>query len=302
MASTHTEIYRPFRGELSRHPLRFLPLFLSELRVATRRKLPLAILYIPLLIGTVVTCFLVYARFFLSDVGGEPKTLQEAMAFTAAKTAATSLLEVRVLLSQFFRVMIGFALLATTWYGSGLICEDRRANAHLLYFARPLTRLDYFLGKLCAASFFGALGVFVPSVLICLMAVFASPEFSFLTEQGDVIVGMALFSCLWIGSIGLLVLAVSSVAPKRVFAMVGVIGFMMLGDGMANAALEIGDLPVLPYVGLGKNLASLGDWLLAAPGTPAPDGLHQAAIGAGVVLVGCALLLTRQLRKMELAA
>jgi hypothetical protein len=304
MASTHTEVYRRFDGDISRHPLRFLPLFLSELKVATRKKLPLAILYLPLLIGTVIACFAVYAKFMLDGAigGAKPTSFQEAMAVSAVSTMATSLLEVRALVLQYFVVTTGFALLATTWYGSGLICEDRRVNAHLLYFARPLTRLDYFLGKFCTAAFFGALGVFVPGFLICTMAVVASPDFSFLTEQGDVFVGMAIFSTLWIGTITTFVLAVSSVAPKRVFAMVGVIGFMMLGDGVAAAAAMVGDVPVFRYLGLGGNLGVVGKWLLSRPGTAMPDDLVPSALGVGVMLVLSLVVIARRLRKMELAA
>lgn len=301
MAITHTEIYRRFEGTLSRHPARFLPLFLSELRVATRRKLPLVILYGPLLIGTVIACFGVYARYVLSGAasgGGGPRDL----GMTMAMSMATNLLEVRSLLVQYFAVTTGFALLATTWYGSGLICEDRRVNAHLLYFARPLTRLDYFLGKLCTAGFFGALAILVPGTLICVMAVVASPELSFLTQQGDVFVGMAAFAALWIGTMGTFVLAVSSVAPKRVFALVGVIGFIMLGDGIVNTAAEVGDIPALAYVGLGTNLASVGEWLLAVPGKPIPDDLVPSAIGVAVMIALSLAVIARRLRSMELAA
>ena len=304
MATTHTEIYRTFDGHISRHPLRFLPLFLSELKVATRKKLPLILLYVPLLIGTVVTCVFVYLKFVLADVADPSgaSSIQEALAMSMAVSMASNLLEVRILLLQFFGLMTGFALLATTWYGSGLICEDRRVNAHLLYFARPLTRLDYFLGKFCTAGFFGVLAIFVPSALICLMAVFASPEFSFLTEQGDVFVGMFAYSCLWIGTITTLVLAISSAVPKRVFALVGVIAFMMLGEGIAGAAIEIGEIPVLEYVGLGRNLGLVGEWVLSQPGTEFPEGLRQAATGVGAVLLLSLMVIARQLRKMELAA
>ena len=80
-----------------------------------------------------------------------------------------------------------FALLATAWYGSGLFCEDRRAGAHQLYFARPITRLDYFLGKFLVAAFFGACAILVPALVICLVASFSSPEWSFLKEEGDLV-------------------------------------------------------------------------------------------------------------------
>src|SRR5437879_3710070 len=41
-----------------------------------------------------------------------------------------------------------FAILFSVWAGSGLIADDLRTGALLMYLSRPLTRLDYVLGKL----------------------------------------------------------------------------------------------------------------------------------------------------------
>src|SRR5205823_2221897 len=66
----------------------------------------------------------------------------------------------------FFNAQLMFIMLLVVLAGPGLISSDLRFNALPLYFARPLTRLDYFLGKL------GVIGVLVGSVAVA-PAVFA---------------------------------------------------------------------------------------------------------------------------------
>ncbi|MEZ5974230.1 MAG: hypothetical protein R3E96_05155 [Planctomycetota bacterium] len=54
---------------------------------------------------------------------------------------------------RFLQVNQFLALLVIAWYGSALIAEDKRLQANLLYFARPVTPLRYILGKLGTAAF-----------------------------------------------------------------------------------------------------------------------------------------------------
>ena len=57
-------------------------------------------------------------------------------------TSAMQMLAVKNQIYEFNQAMSFFALFAVAWYGSGLLCEDRRVGAHQLYVARPWTRRD----------------------------------------------------------------------------------------------------------------------------------------------------------------
>ena len=71
-ASTHTEIYRRFEGQLKPTPLRFLTITPSGIRLAFKRKLPALLLFLPTSIGAIVGCVLVYVKFSgLPGLGGE---------------------------------------------------------------------------------------------------------------------------------------------------------------------------------------------------------------------------------------
>src|SRR5262249_23577707 len=146
------------------------------------------VLYLPALVATVIFSFVVYAKFSFEQ-GVAPSAVtggnaQAAPGVTMIGAMASQLIQVRDIIVNFVFWMSFFSALISAWSGSGLIAEDRRVGAHLLYFARPLTLFDYLLGKLLVVGAFALAGVLGPGLVICTVAAFASPEWSFVTEQG----------------------------------------------------------------------------------------------------------------------
>jgi len=305
-AETHQEVYRPFLGELRARRLRFWPLLAAGLQIARKQRLALLILYAPPFIATVIASMMVYLGFLAKDMIEQVEN--EATGFDihqrAAAVAATQgakLLETVNQIVQFNKLMGMFALLAVAWFASGLICEDRRAGAHQLYFSRPITRLDYFLGKFSIGACFSLLSMLVPALVICAVASVASPEWSFLKQQWDVVPRAVAFSLLWTTLITSLVLAASAVATRRNFALIGVFGFIMLGqvlgamlgqfvDSRLNALGILVDLDALCNVCFGLT-------------TEHPLVQPREAWIAVLGLIGCCwLVIGTRLRRLEVVA
>jgi len=274
MASTHIEVYRPFEGELRPRAMRFFPLFLSQARVRHKRKLPLLLLYAPPAITTIVFSFIVYSMFSLEaqlDGAGGPNPLTDpkaALAVAMARGMAQQLFEVRSQVVEASLVLQGFSLLAIGWFGAGLISEDTKLGAHLLYFSRPLTKLDYFLGHFLTVGYFGLLSVLVPTLIICLVATFSSPDFAFLKEEWDVIpasIGHALLTVTMLSSV---TLAVSCLVKRKAFALIGLFG-LFFGSQVAGQVLyAMKKDERLMMVGIWNHLLRLGDWVLSIKGRP----------------------------------
>jgi ABC-type transport system involved in multi-copper enzyme maturation permease subunit len=144
------------------------------------------------------------------------------MAGAMVRDLAAEALAVRRQIVLFHLSMSAFSMLLVAWYGAGLIAEDRRVGAHLLLFARPLTRTGYLLGRFAIVATFGALAAIAPTLVVCLVATFASPDWSFVTEEGDLIVRALLYGSAWVVAMSSLVLAISSLASRRAFALAGV--------------------------------------------------------------------------------
>jgi len=251
MAQIHTEVYRRFQGELRQHPLRFWPILTSGIRANVKKKRPLLILYAPATIGTVIFSFVVYAGFaakqqMLPESMGTGMSLQKVLAQQALQQAS-QLLETRRQIIGFNEGLSIFGLFAVAWYGAGLLCEDRRVGAHQLYFARPLTRFDYFLGKFLTVGFFGLMAMLVPGLVICFIASWSSPDWSFLKEEGDVILRTIAYALVWTVVTGSIVLCSSSLFGRRSFAVAGIVGFSMVLEALAHILAEFVDPRILAF-------------------------------------------------------
>lgn len=224
MASTHTEIYRRFKGEIAARAWRFAPVYQADVRVATRKKLPLVLLFSVPTIAGIVFSFIVYAKFQLESGEGS-NVLPGGIGMAGAM--AGRMIEVREQISQFNAQTRWFALLVVAWFGAGLIANDRKAGAHLLYFSRPLTRLDYFLGHYLSVCTFGLYAVLAPTLLICVVAGFSSPEFAFFKNDWDLIVATVAYSLVVVGTLSAITLAISSLVRRKSFALVALVGLLV---------------------------------------------------------------------------
>jgi ABC-type transport system involved in multi-copper enzyme maturation permease subunit len=299
MARTDTEIYRRFDGELKALPLRWHALGAAGVRVALKRKLPLLLLLVPPGIATIVAAFLVHAKFTLQQGESSPNVLDPGVLI--AQAIVQQLFEVRQQITQFVMQMQFFALLAMGWYGAGQIAEDRRQGAHLLYFARPMTRLDYFLGKLLTTSTFGFFTIVLPCAIICLVAAFSSPEWSFVKQEGDVIVKTLVFAVMWVLAIAVLVLAASSLVLRRTYALALIFGFTMINQALAGLMEELFDNRDLLAIGLLNDLLRIGGWMLGKGPLPEFDVRLAFGVVFGVTAVAL-LILWRRITRLEVVA
>lgn len=242
-ATTHTEVYRRFQGELRPTRWLFRPIAASGVRIALKSKWPL-LLFVPTLITTVIFSFVVYAKFALEQ-GMTPGALAGSNAQASAGVAmvgamASKMIEVRDTIVSSSFVLGFFSVLLLAWYGAGLVCEDRRVGAHLLYFSRPLSRLEYAIGKLLTVGTFVFASVLIPGVVITFFAIFSSPEWSFLKDQWPVILHVLAGSLVHTIALSSVVLAISSLASRRLYALIATVGFFVLTQvvGMLLAQLQ----------------------------------------------------------------
>lgn len=261
MAITNTEVYRRFDGEFRPHPLRFVPLFLSGVSVATTKKLPLILFYVPPAIAGIVFSFIVHGKYTLEAglTSGEM-----SVGTMIAVGMAGKLVLVREQVIQSSEVIRGFTMLVIAWFGAGLIADDRRLGAHLLYFSRPMTRLDYFLGHYMTVCFFGLAAVLVPGLLVCTIAVFSSPEYSFLKHEWDVILATVGYSLLYVGTLAAMVMAISSLVQRKAFALAGIIGLAAGSHPVAVVLWKLRKDDDFLLFSLWANFESVADWMFSA--------------------------------------
>lgn len=84
--------------------------------------------------------------------------------------------ETREVLANYLRMQFYTTAFAVAVIAGGAVAEDRAAGAFDLYFARPLTRADYALGKLGGAGLVPVATILLPVMLLWLVAVGIAPD------------------------------------------------------------------------------------------------------------------------------
>lgn len=132
------------------------------------------------------------------------------------------------LFGDFLSGQLGFALLVSVFGGAGLIANDLRTGAILVYLSRPLTRVDYILGKLAALMSLNLFVTLAPALMLWLVAVSLAPEQFATLKLMWLPPAIVLHSLVISLAMGLMALAVSSLSKSARVA------------GLAFAGLFIG--------------------------------------------------------------
>ena len=187
------------------------------------------------------------------------------------------------------------------WFGSGLIAEDWRSGAHLLYFSRPLTPGGYLAAKFLTLMFYALLAVLLPALVICTVASLASHEWGFLKEEGRVVPASILFALLWATVWSSVMLAISSLFRRKTFALVASFAFFMVSGAVSILLARLQDDPRYLMVSLQGNFQRVACSLFATRMIDLRWNAGWSCLWIGVATgIAWAILVVR-VRRMEAA-
>lgn len=295
VASAHTEVYRPYEGELKRGGFNAWPIASAGIRVASRGKIALLILYLPMTIAAIVMSFMVYVKY--SALTGQGDARAQMMG-----TLLQGAIQVREEIALMLLEMQNFSVLAIAWYGAGLLCEDHKNGAHYLLFSRPLSRLQYLLGKGLVVWFYGALAVIAPSLIICFVATLSSPDYIFLKEESEVIWGALAYGGLTVFVLSAVVLACSCLADRKIFALAASFAFFFGTFAVSNILASLREEPRFRFLDVNHGLEQVGLRLLQIDVGESAVPLSSAWTCIGAVLLVCGAILAWRLKRLEVVA
>ena len=100
------------------------------------------------------------------------------------------------------------------WVGAGLVANDKRANALQIYLSKPLTRIEYIVGKLVILGAFLLMVTWVPAILLLVLQVAFSGSFSFLRQNLYLFPAVTVFAFLQVLLAAFTMLALSSLSKS----------------------------------------------------------------------------------------
>ncbi len=194
-----------------------------------------------------------------------------------------------------------FVFLITVYVGSGLIANDRRANALQLYLSKPVTRAEYILGKMTVLALFLLAVTWLPALLLLILQIAFSGSFAFLAANSSLIASITLYCLLTVLVITFGMTALSSLSRSSRFVGIMFAGLLLFSDAMFNALRFITGSTAISWVSVQASLDQVGDVIFRQ----APR--HQTPVAVSVIVLLAVIVISvsvleRRVRGVEVVA
>ena len=189
--------------------------------------------------------------------------------------------------------------LITIFVGSGLIANDRRANALQIYLSKPLTRVEYIAGKLVTLLIFLVAVTWLPGMLLLLLQVLFAGNLTFLRANLFLFPAITLFSAVQALLSAFAMLALSSMSKSRRFVAVMYAGIVLFTAAMNQALQNITRSPAWAWISPEDVLDVIAGAIFRAAATP-PIPVPVAALMVLVLIGGSIWILERRVRGVEI--
>ena len=184
---------------------------------------------------------------------------------------------------------------------SGLIADDRRTNALQLYLSKPLTRIEYILGKLIPPLAF-VLGVtLLPAVVLLILQVVFAGSLTFLSANLFLMPAIVLFSLVQALLSAFAIVALSSLSKSRRFVAVMYAGIVFFTAAVYQVLRLITNSRRWAVISPGEMLDVIANAIFRTRGEPAVP-VFIAVLAIAVIIGLSMLILERRIRAVEVVA
>jgi ABC-2 type transport system permease protein len=212
--------------------------------------------------------------------------------------------------SQFFRIgprmfvdflhsQLRFAVLIAIFGGAGLVADDLRTGAILVYLSRPLTRRDYVLGKLGVLLALTFSATLVPGLILYGLGLALAPDILFKTDLAWVGPSVAAYALVISLGVSLLALAVSALSRTARVAGLGLAALFLVPEIAQRILRAISRRPEASLISLWADLRGVGNALFGTARAADPPWVYPVLVIA-VVSLGSLFVLRRRVRAVEI--
>ena len=194
-----------------------------------------------------------------------------------------------------------FAVFLIIIMQSGLIADDRRTNALQLYLSKPLTRVEYVLGKLVPPLAFVLAVTLVPAVLLLVLQVVFSGSLTFARQNLFLLPAVTLFSIVQAVLSAFAILALSSLSKSRRFVAIMYAGIIFFTAAMYQVLRAITSSRTWAVISPGEMLDVIANAIFRSR-TESAVPVYVAIIVIFVIIGVAILILERRIRGVEVVA
>lgn len=213
----------------------------------------------------------------------------------------------RVLLNVdpgYFKLFLtsGFVLfsliLVLVFAAAGLISEDLKHNSLQLYFARPIGKKDYVLGKMSVVAFFVLILITLPWLLLIVFKLIFAGSFKFFAAYPWLPLSILGYSALLTVFLGCYVLLLSAVSRNTRYVIILIFGVYYCSGVVSEILKGIFKSPYTALFSIPANLQQAGAALFGQKLPHAVPAVWSFLILAGICVLAAAVL-SRKIRGVE---
>jgi len=277
----HDQSYRRYGGAREPAQRAWLVIARSGIRGFLRRRPMIGILF-----GSWIQLMVRLALFYVS----------ESVSQTAGLLGPTAKVFRDFLEQQNF-----FVFLLAVYVGSGLIAQDRKANALQIYLSKPLTRLDYIAGKMAILATFLLFVTWIPAMLLLVGQILLSGSFEFARTNIILFPAITVFSFVEVFIVCCAVLALSSLTTSTRYVAVMFAGVMFFTDTVFNVMRLVTGSTTVSWMSFTGSLAQVGDAIFRLPLRYTTPVSVSFIVLAALVVISLSVL-ERRVRGVEVVA
>jgi ABC-2 type transport system permease protein len=192
-----------------------------------------------------------------------------------------------------------FVFLISVYVGSGLIANDRRANALQIYLSKPLTRAEYVLGKLAILMTFLLLITWVPGILLLLLQAIFAGSFRFVLDHLFLVPAITLFSFVQVLMVSAAMLALSSLSNSSRYVGILYAALIFFSQALFNVMRFVTGGTGVAWISFGANLEQVGNLIFRLPLRYETPWLVSLVMIVGLIGLSAAVL-DRRVRGVEI--
>ncbi len=194
-----------------------------------------------------------------------------------------------------------FVFFITVYVGSGLIANDRRANALQIYLSKPLTRTEYVLGKLAVLMTFLLLVTWVPALLLLFVQVMFAGSFAFLLDNLYLFPAITLVAFIETSVAAVCMLALSSLSNSSRYVGILYASLIFFSQALFGVLQFVTGGSNVSWVSVRADLSEVARFIFRQPlqyNTPGPVSLLMLVL----LIALSGLVLEKRVRAVEVVA
>jgi ABC-2 type transport system permease protein len=194
-----------------------------------------------------------------------------------------------------------FVFFVTVYVGSGLIANDRRANALQIYLSKPLTRGEYVFGKLTILMAFLLLVTWVPAIVLLIVQIAFAGNFTFLAQNLFLFPAITLFSIVGVVMVSASMLALSSLSNSSRYVGILYAVLIFFSSALFNVLRFVTGGSTISWMSFSAELEQVGNVIFRLPPKYDTPWLVSLLMVVGLIALS-GLVLERRVRGVEVVA